>query len=563
MKQVIRKWALKNALDHRGKALAGAVLNKVLGELPELRERMGEIARVVEELVREVNKLSLEQQMEELSKIAPELLKKRVKEKELPPLPKAIKGKVVTRLAPEPSGYMHIGHAMSFFLNYLYAKRYEGKVWLRFEDTDPRKAKLEFYEDFKQNIRWLGIDWDEERVTSKNLNIYYRYAEKLIEQGNAYICTCELGHIRTLRFAGVPCKCRGNSVGMNLELWEKLFSDFKEGEAVWRLKGDLESKNYVMRDPTLFRIVDHPHALVGEKFRVWPTYDFACAMEDALCKITHVLRSNEFALRGELQNFIRELLGLRSPEIIEYSRFKFKGTPVAKRKLRPLIRKGLVGGWNDIRLPTMIALRRRGISAEAIGEFTISVGLTRTQPQFEWDLLLSINRKLIDPIAKRYFFVPDPIRLVVKDAPPKIAKLKYHPSKRKSRMVRTRGKFYIPREDTKKFKIGEVIRLKDLYNVRIENVGKARVIASFAGEKLVEGIPKIQWVTEDNIKLRVLIPGPLFIDGKFNRKSLREIEGLGEKEIASLKVGEVIQLERVCFGRVDSKEPFTICFAHR
>ncbi|MEM2069243.1 MAG: glutamate--tRNA ligase family protein, partial [Nitrososphaerota archaeon] len=220
--ELVLKWALKNALEHGGKALQNAVLSKIIGEDPSLKARIKEVLALVEEIVNQVNSMSIDEQKALLEEISPELLvyEKKVEEKKLPPLPNAIKGRVVTRLPPEPSGYMHIGHAMSGILNYVYAKMYDGKVWLRFEDTDPRKIKLEYYESFRRGYRWLGIEWDYEKNNSEDIDLFYDYAEKIIEMGRAYVCFCDPERIKSLRKIGVECEHRSHSVDENMKYWK-------------------------------------------------------------------------------------------------------------------------------------------------------------------------------------------------------------------------------------------------------------------------------------------------------------------------------------------------------
>ncbi|MEM2885453.1 MAG: glutamate--tRNA ligase [Thermoproteota archaeon] len=567
LRDIVLKWALKNALEHSGKASAPAVLSKVVGERPELRARIRELGSVVKEVVEQVNALGIEDQRKRLESSAPEMLERRkvVEAKELPPLPGASAGNVVTRMPPEPSGHMHLGHAMSFLLNYLYAQKYGGKIWLRFEDTDPRKARAKYYESFRSGCRWLGIRWDFEKNNSDDMEIYYEFGRKLIEGGNAYVCRCPIGELRKLRASGVGCAHRNAGVGENLESWEGMF-ELEEGEATVRLRGEMSSQNYVMRDPILFRIIDHPHVLTGTRYRVWPTYDLAVAVEDSICGVTHVLRSSEFAPRGELQNRIRELLGLRSPVIIEYSRFGFQGTPLAKRKLRPLVEAKLVSGWDDPRMPTVEGVARRGIVPEAIREFTVSyMAFTYSRKEFDWDLLFSVNRKVLDPVTRRYYFVPRPIKLSVSGSPSFVVSLKNHPDKDLgTREVRVDGNFYVSRDDLVGMKEGGVIRLKDLYNVALEEVGGETVRAKYLGRELVEGVPKLQWVTEDNVAADVLVPGPLFVGESFNEGSLTRISGLAESSVSSLSVGEIVQFERFGFCRLDAKaERPTFIFVHR
>lgn len=565
--ELIRKHALINAAKHEGKADAKSVTSRIMTDVPEVRNKAREIMKLVTDVVADVNQIPLEKQKQMLEKIAPESLieKKKTEKKELPPLPDATEGKVVTRLAPEPNGYIHLGNAMSFFFNFLYAKRYRGTLWLRFEDTNPKKEKAEYYSAIKEDIHWLGIEWNKEKSNSDDMETFYKYAKQLLEKGKAYVCSCPLEETRKNRASGKTCPCRNNSPEKNLELWDGMLSSrFKEGEVVWRIKGDMQSTNYVMRDPTLFRVVDSPHPFKGSKYIIWPTYDFAVSIQDSICGVTHVLRSNEFAPRGELQNYVRKLLGLRGPIIIEYSRFNFEGTPTGKRLIRPLIEKGIVSGWDDIRLSTIRGVRRRGIIPKAIEEFTVQVGITHAQPVFSWDLILSLNRKILDPIARRYFFVDNPVRLTVEDAPRLVVKLRHHPdADLGQREVRTGDTFYVPRRDI--VESGILIRLKDLYNVKILETRVDEVLGRFAGRELLEGISKVQWTTDQNVPIEVQVPDLIYKNGEINEHSLTLVKGYGEYACKELQVGEHVQFERFGFCRIDQKrgDGIVACFTHK
>ena len=552
---LIYKHALANAYAHKGKASAGAVIGRVLGEKPELKSKIKELQKEISEIVSKVNSMTLEEQGKELKKVYPEFFEKKEVKKGLPELPNAEVGKVVTRLAPEPNGYLHIGHAVSFYFNYYYAKKYKGKLILRFEDTNPEKEKKEFYDSAIEDLKWLGIEYDLRKNNSDDIELFYKYAEKLISSGDAYVCTCPVEKIRKLRFEGKACECRSNSVEKNLELWRKM-REMPPGAAVLRLKGDLKAKNAVMRDPTLFRIVDAEHPLQGEKYRVWPLYDFANAIEDSICGVTHVLRSNEFLQRNELQNKIRELLGLRSPEIISYSRVKVEGTPTSKREIRELMEKSIVKSWDDPRLVTIKALKRRGILPEAIKEIAKEVRMTSGSTTIDWKSIAGINSKFLDEIANRYFFVPDPVKLEVKNAPAETAQLKMHPNhpERGVRKVKTSGIFYISKQD--KFKKGEIFRLKDLYNVRYLGNGKAE----FAGKNIIPKTQKIQWVTEENVDAEVIVPGILIKEGKINKDSLKIVKGLAESSCNRLQLSATVQFERFGFVKLDKKKKDKLVF---
>lgn len=563
------KWALKNAVDHCGKAMSGPVIAKILGEDPGLRS---EIEKVREEAIRAVevvNQMRLEQQRELLEKIAPELLiERKVEEKRLPPLPGGEKGKVVTRLPPEPSGYMHIGHAMSGFLNYLYAKIYEGEIWLRFEDTDPRKVKPEYYESFRKGYRWLGIEWDHEKNNSDDMELFYKYAEQLIRSAKAYVCTCPLEKVRKLRTLGEECEHRSRGVDENLHLWnEMLAGGFDEGEATLRLVGDMKHPNATLRDPALFRIIGHPHPLTGNQYRAWPLYDFAVSIEDYLCGVTHILRTSEFALRDELQNYIRSLLGMgKNPIYIEYSRFEFRGTPVSKRKLRAILEVGLASSWDDPRFPTIEGVRRRGILPEAIKEFTITqTGFSYAKREYDWSLLFAVNRRLLDPKARRLFFAPNPVKLIVNDAPKLTINAPYHPDRKElgSRKLMAIREFYISGQDAEDVKVGEVIRLKYLMNVKIVEKGVEGVIAEFAGREVQKDLKIIQWVPlEEAVRVKVLVPEPLYLDGEMNPESLKIVKGFGEMAIEYVSVDEIVQFERFGFCRRDSSSEYVFIKAH-
>ncbi|MEM4315478.1 MAG: glutamate--tRNA ligase family protein, partial [Nitrososphaerota archaeon] len=372
MEEAILWWTLKNAVDHGGKAEVGPVLSRVLGERPELRSRVAELRRLAEKVVDEVNAMGLEMQLQKLREISEKIgvretvvVKVRPTRHGLPPLKDAVVGRVVTRLPPEPSGYMHLGHAMSGVINHEYARMYDGKVWLRFEDTNPRKVRPEYYESFRRGYRWLGIEWDFEKNNSDDMDLYYEYARKMTELGRLYACPCTPDEMHLQRAMKRACGHREADLQENLDALEKAINGlYDEGEISFRLKGMLESENTALRDPVLFRIVKHPHPLRGRDYYLWPTYDLAAAVQDAVCGVTHVLRSSEFALRDELQNMIRDILGLKNPVIVEYSRFEFRGTITSKRQIRQLIEGGVIDGWDDPRLTTIEAVRRRGILPE-------------------------------------------------------------------------------------------------------------------------------------------------------------------------------------------------------
>jgi len=557
---VVEKAALLNATRHNGKAEVGAVIGRVLAEVPGLRSKAGVVSKESALAVKRINSMSLAEQEKALDVKFPGLEEPKEKEGRvgLPPLPNAVKGKTAFRLPPEPSGFMTIGHAMAFTINYLYKEQYDGVLWLRFEDTNPRKILPKYYESFRRGISWLGIEYDHEKNVSDDTEVIYEHGRRLLEQGDAYACSCDETKVKRLRFEGVPCEHRGNSTGTNLKVWDELLQKkHREGTYVIRFKGDMQNPNYSLRDTNLFRIIESPHPLTGTKYTVWPTYDLANAVEDELCGITHVLRSSEF--RNELQQLIRVALKFRPLEVIQFSRFNFKGAPVSKRLLRPLVEQKLVSGWDDPRMPTVDGLKRRGIIPRTIREFTLQVGYTKTEHEYDWSMLLSLNRKLLDPISKRIFFVPDPVLLTVEDAPKRVATIPFHPqSDMGSRTVDTTGEFFVSAGDLRSMKKGSVFRLMDLYNVRVTSNGP-EASGKYVGDEVVGNQRKLQWVTPRHEKIRVTVPDVLFLEGEvYNNNSLKEVSGYAEESVSSLKLGDIVQFPRFGFARLDSPGEFIL-----
>lgn len=566
IRDTARIYALQNAIQFNGKANAKAVIGKVIAALKKDGFSANEIVNKVNEIVNEINKISIDKQIQELERLAPELLvkEKKVRDFSLPPLPDAKKGEVVTRFPPEPNGYLHIGHAKASIVDYEYARIYDGKFILRFDDTNPENADKKFYDAQKKDLEWLGICWDEEYNTSDNILKHYKLAEQLIKQGNAYICMCEPDFIKECRFEGRECDHREYGRRENYVLWKDMIKGSLDN-AVLRLSGNMSCDNTAMRDPTLFRIIEKPHPIQGDKYRVWPTYDFAGAIEDSLSGVTHPFRTKEYELRDECYFKILEVLNLRKPILMEFARLNIEGMPVSKRKIKPLIDDGSVSGYDDIRLPTLRGLKKRGILPEAIRQFVFTQGISKVESTATFGLVEAANRKLIDPISKRYFFVSNPIKLIVNKAPKISKKIDLHPTNNNlgSRTIKTNNIFYIPKSDISELKIGDVFRLKDLYNVKILKKN-SEIIAEFAGKELISKSPKIQWTTDKFVKMNVFIPHLLYVNDKYNPDSLELIKGYAEEAVSNIKSDEIVQFERFGFVRIENQDnKLTGYFTHK
>jgi glutamyl-tRNA synthetase len=574
VRELIRRIALLNAISYEGKARVQPVLGKVLAERPHLKEKVKRIAIVVAEIVEEVNRLSLGQQRKIVEGRWPEaLVEEKVEQKiGLPPLPNIDKYKrVVTRFAPNPDCVLHLGSARAIVLCYEYAKMYDGLFYLRFEDTDPRlkRSALQFYDFIREDLRWLDCEWDGEFIQSDRLPLYYKHAQRILKDGNAYVCTCRPEDFREKVLAKESCLCRDLRPDENLVRWKcMLDGTYKEGEAVVRVKTDLKHPNPAVRDWPALRIIDpeqHPHPRVGSKYRVWPLYNFACGIDDHLMGVSHIIRGKEHLTNQRRQEYMYKHFEWKYPEAIHYGRLKIKGASLSKSKIVEGIRTGTFRDWDDPRLATFAALRKRGITPEAIRRMIIDVGPKTADVVLSWKNLYAHNRKIIDPVANRYFFVRNPIKLNVENIPNAFSVgIPLHPDQpekgfRHFEIEPQEGKalLWISSDDLKLFEKGEKIRLMELFNFQVERVGKDLVEAVFDSRSYDEargiGAPLIHWIPMDTgIPCKVVMP-----DASVAR-------GVAEDACKKLRPDETIQFERFGFVRVDrSDEKLTVYFAHR
>jgi len=553
LKSAIRKYAFQNAIRYSGKANPGAVMGRVLAENPSLREKAKEIGKEVANIIKEVNKLSLEKQQKKIKELAPELLEKKegAKEKDIFGFLDVREGqKIVTAFPPEPSKYPHIGHAKAIIVNYELAKRHNGTFYLRFEDTNPELVDGEFYKIHLDNYRWLGINPDKIDYASDFMEDFYKYAKKIIKENHAYVCSCSHAAIKEGRKNGTECEHRYQQPNENIELWQQMFNA-KAGKYVLRLKGHMQSQNTTLRDPVIFRIVDETHPRKKKKYRVWPNYDFESSIMDGIEGITHRLRSKEFELRNELQRLIQTMAGLKETRIYEFARFNLEGVESSGRVIREKVQKKKLIGWDDPSLTTLVALKRRGFLPEAIKEFVLSTGLTKTEAVLTWDDLIVHNRRLLDSKCNRYFFVENPKEVKIEDASEQTPELKLHPdhAERGSRKFKTKDKFYLSEKDFKELKEGKLYRLMDCLNFTKRK--NKLVFDSFNYEKYKNHGDKIMhWlpVQKDLIKVEVLMP----------TKEIKK--GLAEPLVKNLKVGDIVQFARFGFCKLDKKEKDKLVF---
>ncbi|MHA1338682.1 MAG: glutamate--tRNA ligase [Promethearchaeota archaeon] len=591
-REIILLEALKNAYKF-GKANIKAVMGKIMKEKPEYRRKAKEIKVLVGEIIDLVNSWDHEKIKSELEKLDPSALEKEEKkgpeEKILPDLPNAKigdkKNPVVMRLAPYPSGALHIGNARMIILNDEYVKKYKGRLILCFDDTigtslkqlkeNRDKAKFvipEAYDLILEGLDWLGVDYDKNDIKYKSdrVDIYKNYAQQFIENNYAYVCTCAADEFREkYKKWGKPCPCRNLGVNEHLDRWQKMLDGtYAEGAAVVRLKTGMDQKDPAVRDHIIMRISDAEHPRIGNKTRVWPLLDFSWGIDDHEFGITHIIRGADLRKEGFIEEFIWKLMGWPKKEIILYGRLKFsKEFKLSKTEARINIEKGIYDGWHDPRTWSLQSLEARGIQPEALRKALIELGLSISGINFSAEWIYSKNVKLIDPIANRYWFVENPIPLKIKN----LEKSEYistpllnpHNPKLGTRKVvlkikNNQGVVFIDKNDIKtqysrkgnkirypQMKEGDIFRLKDLFTIELTKVdlksSEPYLESKYLTSELDKHIRKIQWVPKnDYIKADVLKPNGIVM------------HGYAESNVKNLKKGDIIQFERYGFVRIQN-----------
>ncbi len=564
MKALIEKHVLKNAVQYDGKASVGAVLGKVLAEHPELKKDMKKVVGEIQKIVREISKLTVDEQRKKLLKIAPELLEERkeVQERKLE-MPGAVKGKVVMRFAPSPSGPLHLGHAFVLGLNSELCKEYDGKLLLRIEDTNPENIYDRAYTMIPEDARWLTKgNVADVVVQSDRLGIYYDYAEKLVQMGKGYVCTCSADKFKEIISSGKACPCRSLTVKEQQKRYARMFGEYKPGEAVLRLKTDVVHKNPAMRDFGLMRINDEKHPRLGTKQRVWPLMNFSVAVDDHELGVTHTLRGKDHMDNEKRQRMISDCFGWKMPVALYVGRINFTDLDLSTTGTKKLIFEKKYSGWDDIRLPFMPALKRRGYQPEAFVKYALDVGVSpndkKVSRQEFFKVINHFNKEVLDPQANRYFFVADPVRIAVKNAPGREAGIHLHPDfhARGERRFVTKQDFLIAQKDFDMLEEGKIHRLMDCLNF-VKN-GKAFAYHSRDHDEFKNAANKgliMHWLPADAELVNVSV---LLEDGS-------KIKGKGEHLISQLPEGAIVQFERFGFCRLDkkSKGDYEFWFTHK
>ncbi|MDP8161640.1 glutamine--tRNA ligase [Pasteurella skyensis] len=506
--------------------------------------------------------------------------------------------RVHTRFPPEPNGYLHIGHAKSICLNFGLAQDYKGLCNLRFDDTNPTKEDVEYVDSIKQDVEWLGFKWEgEPRYASDYFDALYGYAIELIEKGLAYVDELSPDEMReyrgTLTEAGKNSPYRDRSVEENLALFEKMKNgEFAEGKACLRAKVDMASPFMVMRDPVLYRVKFASHHQTGDKWCIYPMYDFTHCISDAIERITHSICTLEFQDNRRIYDWVLENISIERPlpHQYEFSRLNLEGTLTSKRKLLKLVEDKIVDGWDDPRMPTISGLRRRGYTPASLREFCHRIGVTKQDNVVEYSALESCIRDDLNTNAPRAMAVINPVKVIIEnfEGNEEILNAPNHPQNEEmgTREVPFGRELYIDEADfreeaNKKYKrlvLGKEVRLRNAYVIKAERVEKdengkiTTIFCTYDPETLgknpadgrkVKGV--IHWVSATNnhpAEFRVYnrlftVPNPAAEDDVYkvlNPASLVVKNGFVEKSLADAKVGVGYQFEREGYYCLDSKD---------
>ena len=505
---------------------------------------------------------------------------------------------IITRFPPEPNGYLHIGHAKSIFLNFGLEKEFNGKVNLRFDDTNPLKEDVEYVNSIKEDVKWLGFDWDNLYFASDYFEEMYNRAVLLIKKGKAYVCDLTSEEMReyrgTLTEPGKESPYRNRSVEENLELFEKMKNgEFKDGEKVLRAKIDMSSPNINFRDPVIYRIAHSTHHNTGDKWCIYPMYAFAHPLEDAIEKITHSICTLEFEDQRPLYDWVvRECEMEATPRQIEFARLNLTNTVMSKRKLKQLVDEGVTDGWDDPRMPTISGFRRRGYTADAIRKFCSEIGVSKADSKVDSQMLDFFVREDLQAKAPLAMGILNPLKLVITNYPEGQTEMIELENNAKdetkgTRLVPFGRELYIEQEDfmeepvKKYFRLfpGNEVRLKGAYFVKCTDVIKdenGNVVevhctydpetksgSGFTGRKVKS---TIHWVEANTaIPCEFRLYEPLILDdapeneGKhfleqINPNSMEILQGFAEPtQIKDAKPLDKFQFVRNGFFSVDTK----------
>lgn len=561
--------ALENAVAHDGAARVEPIVGRLLATDPTLRPQAAAVRDLVSAVVADVLAIPGPELADRLAQLGgPEAARPREAPStggDFPDLVGAVPGKVVLRLAPFPSGALHIGHGRMLFINQHYREQYQGKIYLVFDDTigsEEKRVETEFFGLIEEDLASAGVRPDAVYYKSDRIPNFYPWARRVIDKGGAYVCTCAAELLRENRANGVACAQRTQTHDETVEEWERMLANaYGPGEAVLRLRTDIADPDPAFRDRILLRISDIDHPRVGTKYRIWPMLEFSWAVDDIELGITHVIRGKDLVIEDRMQRFIWDLLGITGPPFLHWGILRVREAKVSKSKSYREVKSGLFDGWADPRTWSLRSLDRRGISTEALRAFILSFGMSLSDIEVPAETLYSENRKRIDATTVRRAFVADPVRVEVDAFPDGLdtVVLANHPERSDlgTRTVPTGPEFFLARRDLEG-RGGTEVRLKDLINIELPSTVPAPgqpVRARFTSREN-KRIPRLQWVGARGAL-------PVDILGTEGEHTA----GLGEATLAKANPRDILQFERVGFVRVEQHwvpgtTPLRVVFGH-
>ncbi len=568
----VMRIALENAISFKGKANPKALIGKIIPKFPDMKNNMGDYMKRVNNIVEDINSMSLEEQKNKLLELDPNFSFEK-KEKKIPkksdglPELEGTENGVVVRFEPAPSGHLHIGHLFPLIANYGFKKKYGGKFILRIADTNPDNIDISNYEKVIDDVKWITNNSIDELVyQSDRMDIYYKYLRTLVELGHAYVCHCDPEVFKNYTDNKDICPCNSRNLDVQIEDFNKFMEGkFEQGSAVIRFKADHTHKNPAMRSFSLARINHSKHARVGNKYFVWPTMHLAVAIDDALMGITHVIRGKDHEINMERQKLIHRALGLKSPSYFHMGRMKFEDLELSKSKLTIKIENGEFTGWDDPRVPSILAYKKRGYRAEAFYKFILSLGISKrdskiTSKEFHKGLDY-FNKQILEIEANRYFLVRNPKKVSINNLAKfkldlcknldfnskecNYLKLPKHPEdkSRGFREIKIESEYLIDEKDFNELDVGDLFRLMHFANFKIIEKDENEMIIEFESIEFNRELKikkNIQFVSYNDYEdITMILPN--------NNKIL----GKSEK-IPNLKIDSSIQFERIGFVRFDS-----------
>ncbi len=538
------RYAIRNAFSHHGKADMAAVIGKLKALYPKTNVK--ELVPVAKEAVGKVNALGMDEIRSTYEEFSTEGFELKIPEKKvgLLNLDWAVNEPVVTRFAPNPSAPAHLGHLRAAILSYLYAQKYSGKFILRFDDTDPKlKKPMEGGEQiYLEDLHWLGMVPAMVARSSDRLDIYYDYMSQLVAMGKAYVCTCESSTWKKNMVKQKACACREMDENEQKKRLEKFLKhEYKQGEALLRVKTDVHADDPAERDWWAARLVDQPQHYRVKGKHVWPSYNFASAIDDHLMGVTLIIRGQQHASNVKKQEWLYQHFGWKYPHAFHHGQLLVNDTELSKSKIMEGIQMGKYTGYDDPRLYTVQSLRRKGFAPQALIDLMIDLGVKTSNTTADLQLLGTFNKPYVEK-APAFTLIQDPIALDVDFGPELDVNME-------GQLVHlkpgTQG-FVVSKHDAHTWKVGTTIRLRNAYIAKINSMDEYKINAQFVSTKKLENTVQTEWLVK-GMDVRITMPN--------SGLSITQLYGIADDALSHMQVNDIVYFPQFGYCRVDEKTP--------